>query len=65
MEVKNEGYTKDRKHARFLGQITNLEYDVSKQKLGGDMTKDFDDCSTWIKTEEQEFLTEDTDGMKK
>ena len=65
MEVKNEGYTKDRKHARFLGQITNLEYDVSRQKLGGDMTKDFDEFVTQMRTQEQEFLTEETDGMKK
>ena len=45
-ESKNEGYTKDTKRSCFPGQITNLDYDVAKQKLVGDMTKDFDYCVT-------------------
>jgi hypothetical protein len=50
LEDKSEGYTSLTKRQKFLDQITDEEYDVSKQWLAGDETKTFHDCVKKIRS---------------
>jgi hypothetical protein len=64
-EDKNEGYTVAMKRQKFLDQIVDEDYDVTKQQLTGDSTTTFHQCVLRIRTREQDLLKEGTDSLKK
>jgi hypothetical protein len=63
LDDKSEGYTAETKKQKFLDQITDEEYDVSKQLLAV-ATTTFDQCVQGIRTREQD-LTKEVDGTLK
>ena len=64
MEAKSEGYTAETKRQKFLDQIVDKDYYVSKQLLG-DATTTFDQCVQRIWTREQEVGKEVEGSTKK
>ena len=63
LEAKSEGYTAETKRQKFLDQIVDGDYEVSKQLLG-DATTTFDQCVQRIRTREQE-LGKEVEGTLK
>ena len=66
LEARNEGMTEATKRTELLNSIVNDDYDVMKQQLIGDSSKDFRDCVTRIRAREQEILSAETkEGLVK
>ena len=61
LEAHHEGYTATTKRSRFLEQITDGDYDVTKQLLSHNRELDFNACVKQIREREQVLLGEATD----
>ena len=64
LEEKNEGCTAETKGMKFLDQILDEDYDVSKQLLSN-ATTTFEECVQGIRTREQSLLKDGGDALKK